>query len=102
MLNNGNLAVEDPVRLTPAKPKPMPAPDRCAWFTEARFGLFIHWGLYSIPARGEWIRSIEKYKDEDYRQYFHEFNPVKYNPREWAALAKKGGPALRGDDREAP
>jgi len=56
-----------------------------------RFGMFIHWGLYAIPARGEWVRSIEKISVEDYQQYFDEFNPTDYNPKEWAKLAKKAG-----------
>ena len=64
---------------------------RTEWFREARFGMFIHWGLYAIPARGEWVKSIEKISTEDYQQYFEEFNPVRYNPREWAKLAKEAG-----------
>ena len=39
---------------------------RMAWYTGARFGMFIHWGLYAIPARGEWVRSDERIKKEDY------------------------------------
>lgn len=64
---------------------------RAEWFLNARFGMFIHWGLYSIPARGEWIRSIEKMSKEDYAQYFEEFNPVNYGPKLWASAAKKAG-----------
>ncbi|WP_396133270.1 alpha-L-fucosidase, partial [Bacillus subtilis] len=58
---------------------------------EDRFGLFIHWGLYSIPARGEWVRSFERLSIEDYQPFFEEFNPDKYNPREWAKAAKAAG-----------
>jgi len=65
--------------------------DRTDWFREARFGMFIHWGLYSIPARGEWVRSSEQMSIEDYQVYFDEFNPTQYNPREWARLAKAAG-----------
>ncbi|HEY8965928.1 MAG TPA: alpha-L-fucosidase [Candidatus Methylacidiphilales bacterium] len=73
-------------------PAPAAAPRRrTEWFTEARFGLFIHWGLYAIPSRGEWVRLLERYKDEDYRRYFDEFNPTAYDPREWARLAKAAG-----------
>ena len=61
------------------------------WFEEARFGMFIHWGLYAIPARGEWVRSREKISVEDYQQYFHDFNPVDYDPKAWAKLAKAAG-----------
>ena len=64
---------------------------RTEWFREARFGMFIHWGLYSIPARGEWVRSVEEMPKENYQKYFDEFNPTKYNPKEWARLAKKAG-----------
>ena len=64
---------------------------RTQWFREARFGMFIQWGLYSIPSRGEWVRSTEKMPKEDYEKYFHEFDPVNYNPREWAKLAKSAG-----------
>jgi alpha-L-fucosidase len=65
--------------------------DRSEWFRDARFGMFIHWGLYSIPARGEWVRSSERMSIEDYQVYFDEFNPVNFQPREWARLAKAAG-----------
>src|SRR3954463_2527562 len=65
--------------------------ERVKWFMEDRFGLFIHWGLYSIPARGEWVRSFERLSIEDYQPFFEEFNPTSYNPREWAKAAKAAG-----------
>ena len=64
---------------------------RMAWYTDARFGMFIHWGLYSIPARGEWIRSEEEIPKEDYMRYFEEFDPVDYDPKKWARAAKEAG-----------
>ena len=64
---------------------------RIEWFTNARFGMFIHWGLYAIPARGEWLRSHEEMSIEDYQGFFDEFNPVDYNPKKWAKLAKQAG-----------
>jgi len=64
---------------------------RTEWFLDARFGMFIHWGLYSIPARGEWVRSTEKISNEEYQKYFDEFDPINYNPREWAKAAKLAG-----------
>lgn len=64
---------------------------RLKWFQHDRFGMFIHWGLYAIPARGEWIRYYEGINDEDYEPYFKEFNPVYYDPREWARIAKAAG-----------
>ena len=53
--------------------------------------MFIHWGLYAIPARGEWVRSIERISNEDYQKYFEEFNPDHYDPRSWARLARQAG-----------
>jgi len=67
------------------------APAGKAWFAEARFGMFIHWGLYAIPARGEWVRSHERLSKERYRPYFEEFNPTSYDPKAWAKLGKAAG-----------
>jgi alpha-L-fucosidase len=64
---------------------------RMAWWTEARFGMFIHWGLYSMPARHEWVKKYERITNEDYQKYFERFNPDLYNPREWAKTARKAG-----------
>ena len=64
---------------------------RTKWFLEARFGMFIHWGLYAIPARGEWVKSQEKISSEDYNKYFQEFNPINYDPSAWAKAAKAAG-----------
>ena len=64
---------------------------RVQWYTQDRFGMFLHWGLYAIPARGEWVRSIERIPREDYMPFFKEFNPVDFNPAKWAAMAKDAG-----------
>ena len=64
---------------------------RMKWFTEARFGMFLHWGLYAIPARGEWVRSQERISLADYQPYFEEFNPADYDPVRWAKTAKAAG-----------
>lgn len=64
---------------------------RTEWFIRDRLGLFIHWGLYSIPARGEWVMSTERMSKEDYRVYFDEFDPVDYDPVSWAKAAKSAG-----------
>ena len=61
------------------------------WFTSARFGMFIHWGIYAIPARGEWIKQQESIPEEGYQPYFDTFNPVHYDPRAWARAAKAAG-----------
>ena len=63
--------------------------ERTKWFMEARFGMFIHWGLYSIPAKGEWMMSEAEMSVSEYKQYFDLFDPVDYNPREWVRLAKE-------------
>lgn len=65
--------------------------ERTKWFMEARFGMFIHWGLYSIPAKGEWMMSEAEMSVSEYKQYFDLFDPVDYNPREWVRLAKEAG-----------
>lgn len=65
--------------------------ERTEWYRDARFGMFIHWGLYAIPARGEWLRSNEEMPKEEYDRFFDEFTAENYNPREWARLAKKAG-----------
>lgn len=62
---------------------------RMEWYLDARFGMFIHWGLYSIPARGEWVRSEEEITREDYMKYFEEFDPVDYDPKNGRELQKK-------------
>lgn len=64
---------------------------RTEWFRKDRFGMFIHFGLYAITARSEWIKSVERIDDEQYDRYFREFDPVDYDPKQWAALAKKAG-----------
>lgn len=62
-----------------------------SWFTAARFGMFIHWGLYAIPAKGEWYASIDRVPPERYDAYFRSFDPVDYDPRAWAHAARQAG-----------
>ena len=64
---------------------------RTDWYEEARFGMFIHWGAYAIPARGEWVKSVEKMTNEEYQKYVDEFNPKDFDATRWAKLAKKAG-----------
>ncbi|MGQ1784466.1 MULTISPECIES: alpha-L-fucosidase [unclassified Saccharicrinis] len=65
--------------------------ERMAWWTEARFGMFIHWGLYAQAARHEWVKKRERISDEDYQKYFEMFNPDLFDPTEWAKKAKAAG-----------
>lgn len=60
-------------------------------FLNDRFGMFIHWGIYSVAAKGEWYRAQEKIPLEEYNRNFEQFNPVDYDPRKWAKLAKEAG-----------
>ena len=64
---------------------------RMAWFRQARFGLFVHFGLYALPARGEWVRSVERMDEAAYRPYFEQFEAREYDPRAWARAAKAAG-----------
>lgn len=65
--------------------------DKRDWFLQKRFGLFIHWGLYSIPAWHEQILWRGRMPRKDYEPLMHQFNPVKFNPDEWLDLAKSSG-----------
>ncbi|TLS51650.1 alpha-L-fucosidase [Paenibacillus antri] len=63
-----------------------------SWFTQSRFGMFIHWGLYSLGARHEWLQSREFLSAEAYRdKYFRRFDPDLYDPELWADLALEAG-----------
>ncbi|MCX7800811.1 MAG: alpha-L-fucosidase [Fimbriimonadales bacterium] len=73
----------------PIDPRNVPASAR--WFPEARFGLFLHWGLYALPARHEWVKHHERIDNEAYRKYFERFDPDLYDPREWARTARQAG-----------
>ena len=74
---------------------------RMGWWREAKFGMFIHWGVYAVPAGtykdkpvgdiGEWIMWNAKIPVHDYRGFAERFNPTKYDPGAWAALAKEAG-----------
>jgi len=64
---------------------------RMAWWTHDRFGMFIHWGLYALPARHEWVKHTERLTNEQYQQYFDLFNPNQFDPVSWAKQAKAAG-----------
>ncbi len=81
---------------TPRQSEPA---DRMDWWREARFGMFIHWGLYAIPAgewsgqtnHAEWIRTTAQIPLEEYDKFVNQFNPVKYDAEEWVRIAKDAG-----------
>jgi alpha-L-fucosidase len=78
-----------------------PHHDKMQWWREARYGMFIHWGLYAVPAGvydgkdvgwyGEWIMNSAKIPVDEYAKFAKQFNPVKFNADEWANLAKQAG-----------
>jgi len=86
-----------------SKPEKVPeAPHRLQWWDEARFGMFIHWGVYAVLAgvyqgkaikehNGEWIMNHSKIPVVEYKKYATQFNPVKYDPEAWVKLAKDAG-----------
>jgi alpha-L-fucosidase len=65
--------------------------DARAWFEDAKFGLFIHWGVYSLLGKGEWVMETDKIPIAEYRKLPPQFNPVKFDPEDWARLAKAAG-----------
>ncbi|MCD4725543.1 MAG: alpha-L-fucosidase [Bacteroidales bacterium] len=65
--------------------------ERMEWWTNDRFGMFIHWGLYASPARHEWVKRYERMTNEEYEKYFEIFYPDLYNPHEWAKKAREAG-----------
>ncbi len=87
-----------PERLPP-KESPAQRDARMRWWREAKFGLFLHWGVYAVPAGkygeqdgyGEWIMYSAKIPAAEYRGFARQFNPLKYNPAAWARIAKDAG-----------
>ena len=69
----------------------MTACEHMRWWNEARFGMFIHWGVYAIPARGEWVMHQEHIPHAEYAPYADQFNPQCYDPDAWVQLAREAG-----------
>jgi len=73
--------------------------EKLEWFHEAKYGLFIHWGLYAVPAGewngntwyGEWIQNGANIPGVEYEKFAGQFNPVKFNAEEWVSMAKQAG-----------
>ncbi len=85
----------------PKEKKEVVSQDRMQWWNDAKFGMFIHWGVYSVPAGtyqgkqipgiGEWIMNRGKIPVAEYKKFATDFNPVKYDPEAWVRLAKNAG-----------
>jgi alpha-L-fucosidase len=75
--------------LSPAKGAEQDA--RIQWWHDAKFGIFIHWGLYAIPGRGEWVQWNEQIPVNEYAKLADQFSPTNFTPDSWAQLAKSAG-----------
>lgn len=69
----------------------MRIPEHMEWFVRDRFGLFVHWGIYSVAARHEWVQSREKRSTDEYGRYIDYFDADLYDPVSWARDAKAAG-----------
>src|SRR5436190_24258826 len=95
------LAVFFQCLAAPPPAKTMTQDEKMKWFREAKFGLFIHWGLYSIPAGqwkgkpvpklGEWIMRNAQIPVKEYEKLAGQFNPTKFNAEACAQLAEDAG-----------
>lgn len=65
--------------------------ERTDWFRDAQYGLFIHWGCYAVPAKGEWYLNQSQMDPAEYRKFSEQFKAEKFDAREWAKLAKRWG-----------
>jgi len=61
------------------------------WLQDAKFGLFVHWGVYSVLGDGEWVMNNQRIDKKTYEKLPAFFNPVAYDPEEWVAIAKAAG-----------
>jgi alpha-L-fucosidase len=101
LLIGAGLVVTGAAQTTAPRPPDPAREKRLEWFRDVKYGMFIHWGLYAIPAGewkgqrslglGEWIMNRSKIPVADYEKLAAQFNPVKYNPDEWVQLAQDAG-----------
>ena len=70
--------------------------ERMRWWTEAKFGMFIHWGLYSMHARGEWAMLVERMPVKEYAKLAWKLKPPRsFSPETWVKSAKEAGAKYR-------
>ena len=77
-----------------AQPGYQPTPENLAarkWFDSARFGMFIHWGAFSVPGSGEWVMQERNIPYTEYSRLQTIFNPVRFDAKKWVSAAKRGG-----------
>jgi len=86
-----SLEAQDPAASAPAPETAAQHEARLAWWREARFGVFIHWGLYAIPGHGEWVQWNEQIPVEEYAKLADEFKPTQFDAVAWAATIKTAG-----------
>jgi len=104
MLNTGAAKAGDPEKPSSKKnstKRALVETNRMDWWNKARFGMFIHWGVYSVPAGvyegkhfpglGEWLMHDAKIPVDTYQAYAKDFNPTKYDPEKWVLMAKNAG-----------
>ena len=72
-------------------PAKQASPQGLKWYQDVRFGMFIHWGLYSLIGRGEWVMHVESIPVQEYENLAPQFNPVKFNADEWVSIAADAG-----------
>jgi alpha-L-fucosidase len=92
----GLLMIRDPAAVAAQEPvAPQRDPDANArarrWFEDAKFGMFVHWGVYSLLGRGEWVMNNDKLPISEYEKLPPRFNPTKFDADEWVKLAKAAG-----------
>jgi len=67
------------------------APEDMQWWRNAKFGMFLHWGVYAIPGRGEWVMFVERTDVDEYRKLADQFDPKGFDARAWAKTARDAG-----------
>jgi alpha-L-fucosidase len=80
--------------LSPGEAPYQPSPANLTareWFQDVRFGVFVHWGVYSVLGRGEWVMHREEMTSAEYEKLPVRFNPTRYDPAEWVSLFKRSG-----------